>query len=293
MEEVKPDIKAEKKLEKTFARSTPNEQMKALVMSESLPADGLWAYASVEVVDTAGDVVVIDGIETETYHNPPSSYMKITAQHDMELADGTPPIIGRVERFLTTQMDVEGKLTPALAFYMTWAKDGNKAITPLAQKYKDLFDGGYMDSFSVGLIVTEYEDNDEGGLNLTQSSLYHIGAVTVPCNPLANVVKTIEQIKSEKKIQHLELTLGKLASQFDELVKQNNEAIKNNANEVDTKTSEIAKKLELITDRLDYVEAGVVTKSATVPKTGDRNRENAINELKSVRDMLRQFTGSR
>lgn len=298
--EVTSNLPTGNKITKRLSLFSPSEELKAIVVSESLPTDGLWAYASVEVPDAVGDVVKIGGVTWSDYHNPPNSYLKITAQHSMELQDGTPPIIGRVERFAKTKSVVDGKEVPALAFYMTWAKDGNGQVTELAKKYKDLFDGGYMDSFSVGLIVSDFDKNDSNGYDYKASSLYHIGAVTVPANPKANVVRSISQ-EIEGKVEELTKTIDKQV----EIICKQSEMVAKMSIEMDristiskgledilkASSNEVQKRFDSVSDRLDYIEAGVVVKSAVhIPQTGDRKRED-VKDLSEVSELLKKYSG--
>jgi len=155
--------------------------------------EGLWFVATCEVPDTVGDVVKADGVDYSDYHNPPKSYLKILAGHEHMLADGSPAIIGRAEEFLRADIIIDGKSVPALYVRMTWAKDGDGTVTELAQKYKSLYDGGYLDSFSVGMMVKEFQKNKTGGVDIIKSSLYEVSAVAIPCLSHANAVKTIEE----------------------------------------------------------------------------------------------------
>ena len=75
----------------------------------------------------------------------------------------------------------------------TFAQDGSGNLTPLAKKYKRLFDGGYLDSFSVGMIVNEHAPlRETGGFDIKSSELYEISAVTIPANAHANTLKALK-----------------------------------------------------------------------------------------------------
>jgi hypothetical protein len=290
----------EKKITKQFSVIGVDETLKAVVEKDGLAKSGIWAYASVEIPDSVGDVVKIAGIDWSDYHNPPNKYLKITAQHAMELADGTPPIIGRVEKFMETKVTVDGKSVPALAFYMTWACDGSGAITALAQKYKDLFDGGYMESFSVGLLTDDYEGNESKGLNYNSSKIYHIGAVTVPANPMATKFKSIEKAMHDK-VAELTTTVDKQH----EIISKQSEMIAKMAIELDkvcnlgqvvedslkSASEDVQKRFDTLIDRLDEIEAGVVVKSTVpIPQTDDRKRDNA-KDLSEISNLLKKYSG--
>jgi len=69
-------------------------------INEKPDKPGCWALASVEVEDTEGDIIKIDGIDWSSYHNPEKNvYMKVLANHMTVLPDGSSPVIGRVEEF--------------------------------------------------------------------------------------------------------------------------------------------------------------------------------------------------
>lgn len=147
--------------------------------------DGLWGVASVQEPDSVKDIVVIDGLSTDEYHSPPQRHLKILAQHKHTTPDGRPTVIGRVEEFVRSE--VNGK--PALLFRMSWAKDGQGNLMPLAKEYKDLYDGGYLDSFSVGMMVREAQAVKGGGFELRAATLHEISAVSVPALVSANALK--------------------------------------------------------------------------------------------------------
>jgi hypothetical protein len=166
---------------------------------KDLPATGWekgenedWGIASCEVKDTSGDIVRRDGITWTTYHHPPERHLKILANHLRVLPDGSPPIIGRVEEFKKCILPVDGKSAKVLAFRFSWATDEHGVVTELAQKYRDLVRGGYLDSFSVGLMLTDFDQFDDGGLDIRGSELFEVSCVTIPALGQANVLRAIE-----------------------------------------------------------------------------------------------------
>ena len=276
-------------------------------------SDGFWAIASAEVMDSVGDVVKQDGMNWDSYHNPPVSYMKILAGHAKTLPDGTPPIVGRIEEFKKITKKIDGKNVKATAFRMSFAKDGEGNYTELALKYKKLYEGGYLDSFSVGLLVKSFEHNDTG-MDINESELFEVSAVTVPCLASATVLRAIQKeldIPEEviatalddeikDKVLHLTKTMDKQA----EIISKQAEMLAEMAIKVDsiTKSSitledslkcvsnDYQKRLDTVNDRLDYVEAGVVVKSIVPTPTDDRKRVDA-KELSEIANIFKKYSG--
>jgi hypothetical protein len=294
-------------INKQFGRIKDDAIIKSLTKDLSNPDDVLCAYASVEIVDTVGDVVVIDGIDWSTYHNPPDRYLKVLAGHWLSLENGLlptgePPIIGRVEQFLKTAVNVDGAPTPALAFAMTWAKDGDGTITPLAQKFKDLYDGGYLEGFSVGMLAArdaQERIRETGGVRYTKSLLMEITATGIPANALATVMKTFGKSFDASRI--LVEQLDSLQKQVSALSKTIEESVSRNisgdiveglrVSVVDMQKS-LTEKLDAQEARLDGIEASIVATSAkTTPPTGDRNGESSLKAVEKIAEAVRQFAG--
>jgi len=168
------------------------ELQKSVCILKSLPAGiapappgELWAVATREVVDEDGDIVRVAGIDLSAHR--PQSPIKVLAQHLRGLPDGSPPVLGRVEEFRRTMIDG----APALIFRMSWAVDLDGKVTPLASKYKDLYDGGYLDSFSIGASVLEAKPIKGKGSDYVRSKLREISCVTLPANSDAIVLRAI------------------------------------------------------------------------------------------------------
>jgi uncharacterized coiled-coil protein SlyX len=156
-----------------------------------------------------------------------------------------------------------------------------------------------MDSFSVGLLTSDYEKND-AGLTYNTSTLYHIGAVTVPGNTRANVLRSLGE-EIEGKIARLEKTINEL----DEIIAKQSEMIatattkldemcKSHQTLVESQTglaNDVRKSFEATQDRMDSLEAGVVVKSVVQqPQTDDRKRVEA-KELSEVSVLLKKYSG--
>lgn len=160
-------------------------------LSQPNHQDGFWAYITREVVDSSGDIVRVEGVNFSPYHNPPDSHMKILAQHIRALPDGTAPIVGRVEEIVPCESDYKGAMVKSLAVRVSWAKDGSGQLMPLAKHYKDLLDGGYLDQLSVGILVDDFEEL-ENGLDITKSTIFEASLVTIPANAAATVIKAVD-----------------------------------------------------------------------------------------------------
>ncbi len=280
-----------KSIKKLFqvSKSAP-DSIKAI--SQDNPCD-LYGYASVEVTDTVGDVVKIAGITTQPYHNPPKRYMKILPQHK---TDGLP--IGRVEQFIPVDTTVNGTVVPALAFGMSWAKDGEGNITADAKKYKDLFDGGYLDSFSVGMMVCDCTANNTDGLDIIESQLYEISAVTVPANAEANVIKMIEDTLGEQIITKevsQKKSVAEIIAELNGSVKSLQDQLNNSPKLQDMKELlamfadglKLEKPFEKLNKRLDLLESIIVTASDVMSQqTRSRTNETTEKQIKSLKDSL-------
>src|SRR5690349_6708035 len=98
-------------------------------------ADGIWIYASVELPegDSDGDIIRIDGISLEPYHNPPDSRIKVLAQHLTSLPNGEAPVVGVVADAVKTAIARNGRVLRALALYVNWLKDADGKMLPLSQ----------------------------------------------------------------------------------------------------------------------------------------------------------------
>jgi uncharacterized coiled-coil protein SlyX len=300
------------KITKTYSviKDVPSDLIeKAGDMPQKLPEGGLWAYATVEVPDTSGDIVRVDGIDYSAYHNPPSTKLKILAQHIKVLPDGTPPVIGRVEAFVKTVTKTGEK---ALAFYMTWAtqkvkkvsEDGVESeveeVTPLARSYKNLFDTGYLDSFSIGAGVIERESIKNAGWDYKATSLAEISAVTVPANSKANVIRALEDELGEHldKVAVLETKIVDQESVIKSLTEKVEGACKQNIDVESRLVTALDKKLDALNERLDFLEASIVAKSDPTPMTGDRTGGVRLQEeLKGIAQQLHNvresFSGKR
>jgi hypothetical protein len=168
-------------------------------------ADGLWGIATRECADKEGDIIRMEGLSLE-YHTA-ASPIKILAQHKTALPDGRVPVIGRVEEFRKTK--VGGADT--LLFRMSWAKNGEGELLPLAKEYKDYYDGGYMTDFSVGCQVHDAEPIKDGGYDYKKTALFEISGVTIGAHQNAAKVAS----RDEDQLNKLTQAIDRLRERFD------------------------------------------------------------------------------
>jgi len=224
------------------------------------------------------------------------------------LADGTPPIIGRVERFWKTTVEVEGEEVKALAFAFSFARDDDNELTPLAAAYKKLMPK-YLDSFSVGMMVDEWEPREESnGFDINKSSLYEISVVAIPANAEANVVKAIKKVFEEQEIEVPEVKKDSEEPENDEKDTENTTKEQENVEETpkteeDSNTSthnneEIKEFVKGLTDslhkRLDSIESEIAILSKAKDEQTNGPNERPAEELESIKrikEALNKLTG--
>jgi len=276
--------------------------MKSLPEGFEKPANSLWAYATVETPDRDKDIVRVKGISLALHRD--KSPIKVFLNHQYKpLPDGTPPVVGRVEEFRETVHKGMGGEVPALAFRMSWATDGEGNVTPLAAKYKSLYDGGYLDSFSIGFTPKTAKPIKGGGHDYTATELFEISAVTMPANPNATKIKAIKDTLGDDAPEGLDADpfwihndpdgskwvrkeahdaiVDKLTSRLDDVGKS-----LSSLNEISTFLNELRDRTREV---LDIAEATVVVKSdAPAPQTDDQ-KEQASKALKEIADRLSQL----
>jgi hypothetical protein len=212
----------------------------------------------VEKADEDDDIVRVDGLDTSMHreHSP----IKILAQHLRKLPDGSPPIIGKVEEFRKANIGKGKDASKALLFRMTFAP------TDLAKKYKQLFDAGYMESFSIGASVLESKPLKEKGYDYTKTKLREISAVTIPANADATVMRALEEklgddLEVWQRGEHITATKLNALHEF-----------------IKSEQDKFNKNIQIILKRLDDIESAIVAKSDEGSLTGDRE-EPATEEV--------------
>lgn len=261
---------------------------------ELLPGEDMMGLASVEIFDSDGDIIRVDGINTDSYHQPPNRYIKLLASHYGSLSNGEPSIIGRIERFWKTKVQVKGQLVPALAFAFSFAKDESGNLTPLANAYKRLMPK-YLDSFSVGIMVNKSKTMDNGRFDVIQSSLYEISAVTIPANAEANVIKHIKkELASAGVVEEEAVPVGKPQDS----VNTNTHIIVEIKSFLETLSSKIVTLEENLEKRLDGFESTLASLSKDVmdektnsTKTHPKETDlKALTEIKKALDKIKGFS---
>jgi hypothetical protein len=253
------------------------------------PEDGDWVCMSAEVPpedESAGDVVRVAGISTDRHTD--KSPIKLLGQHMRGTGDGSPAVIGRMEEFRLGKKSWKGKQVPALFGRFSWAKDGEGKVTELAAKYKALWDGGYLDSVSIGFRPTKSRalnaEKPWDGYEFLESELVELSIVTIPANPAATVLRHIADAfeeKSEKKddpVQRSEHTV-KFQMAIDEAL-----------------VGALDRFEKRINALLDDIECSVVAKSDEAEQTGDHDAPRAPDEsdkahLSKLADALDRVLG--
>jgi hypothetical protein len=214
------------------------ELNKSLVTKEDgkSAANGFWALASVERVDSDGDVIVVKGIQYDL--NPEEGrYLPLLPSHMMKLPNAQAAEIGRIEKMVKTSYDG----VPALAFYFTFALDEQgQPIDELVASYYKRYKLGYSNSFSVGMEALEEPERikETGGFRFTSTKLYEVSAVAVPANPDALGLTRGANPELEKLVKELSAKVDTLNTII---------------------ASEFVKAFKPLESRLDLLEATLVT----------------------------------
>lgn len=225
-----------KSADRVFRKEVGDGEAKRLPDGFKKPEDGDWVCMSAEVPpedEASGDVVRVAGLSTARHTD--KSPIKLLGQHLRGIGDGSPAVIGRMEEFRLGKKSWKGKQVPAMFGRFSWAKDGDGKITELAAKYKGLWDGGYLDSVSIGFKpIKSRAMNAEkpwDGYEFMESELVELSIVTIPANPAATALKAIaetfetKEVKLPVKIEvdaeqvksHLDPILNRLTSIADDL----------------------------------------------------------------------------
>jgi hypothetical protein len=213
---------------KVIHREMPDGEAKRLPEGFDKPADGDWVCMSAEVPaddESAGDIVRVAGLNTNRHSS--KSPIKLLGLHMRGTMDGAPAVIGRMEEFRLGKKSWKGKQVPAMFGRFSWAKDGEGKVTELAGKYKALWDGGYLDSVSIGFRPIKSRSlNAEkpwDGYEFIESELVELSIVTIPANPAATVLRTIADTFETKEEKTAEVSVRLDAEDFkgvsEELIK--------------------------------------------------------------------------
>lgn len=136
--------------------------------------DGVYRVtASTADIDRDGEVILPasfkNSLPTYLKHNPVILY-----GHDYS----RPPV---------------GKATGGRVTDASLELDIEFAPTPFAQEIKSLYDGGFMNSFSVGFIPKDGSyDDEKGAFTYTECELLETSCVTIPSNRAATMIREAE-----------------------------------------------------------------------------------------------------
>lgn len=189
------------------------EDQKVLFTKAEYDASEKLAVASTSVEDRHGEKVFADGWDLKNFKKNPVL---------MWAHDHTQPAIGLAKNI---RIDGEGKKA-RLLFEPIFHE-----LTDMARAIKAMFDGGILNSFSVGFQPIEVD-----GTNYLQQELLEISAVNVPANPEARmlaykslqekgfdaeVIKGLvgELPEAKEDLAELQEQIKDLSNKYDEVVK--------------------------------------------------------------------------
>lgn len=159
--------------------------------------------ATVELPDAMGDIVRVAGIDLSRHTD--KSPIKVLANH-VSSAQGKPTVIGKIATWTKTTTPMNGQDVPALEFTMEFAP------TDLAKEYKQMVEGGFIDSFSIGFYGEGKAIYDESknyvGTDFTKSTIIEVSLVSIPANQYATIIKALE-LKDSPAVDKLCETMDK------------------------------------------------------------------------------------
>jgi hypothetical protein len=176
--------------------STVKELPSELLDRHQNGEQGFWIWASREIADSDGDIIRVDGIELQPYHNPPATHLKVLAQHLSKLPDGTAPVVGVVTDFVKTNSLYNNQTVKGLALYVEYLTDQDGKRLPLSEHYYQMMNSlpaPGIDTGSVGIQVLEYKVMESGGLDVIRCSQFEFSLVTVPANASAVTIKALQE----------------------------------------------------------------------------------------------------
>lgn len=291
----------------------------ALKLRNHDPETGVWVYASREIIDEEGDLIMIDGINLAAFSNPAEgTRIKALAQHVRTNADGTPAIVGLVTDALKTETLYRGQSVKTLALWIEWLTrqvpvmddEGKpmmddqgqpmmrRELMPLSQIYKDFVDAGGIDQVSIGVGVTDYEQMESGGYRIHACDLQEVSFVTLAANQSATIVKALEDKLGEQlekaKIEPpqprlrphpLANQLEKMAKQLDELAKHVKEP-DGHTSLVEGHLKSLGETLVRIQERLDALESAAVILTQAATSGEDHRSEEVTKGLQTALGLL-------
>lgn len=236
-------------------------------LSERHPTsdDGMWVWASRELIDSSGDLVLSDGISFSEFHNPQEGiYLKVLAQHLRELPDGTAPVLGLVKDFMVLAAPFKNRMVKGLAVWFEWLKDKDGQLLPLARQYKEMVDAGGIDQCSIGITASDYEPmTNTGGWLIRQCSIFELSLVTIAANQGASLLKQQtdpSSVELHKKIDTLSALIPTTLASF----------------------------MKSVQTRLEVIESGLVVLShaANPAKDNPKGSPETSNALQTLKEQL-------
>jgi phage head maturation protease len=144
---------------------------KTLQSTESPPGDATantrsrWLKMATAAVDRAGDMLVLDGIDTTNFHKNPQFLWQHGASGAMVNTIGKVRILRIIDDALFALVDYD--------------------TSPLAEEILRLDTAGLMPANSIGFRPLEWHANDFGGNTFTKWELIECSKVELPMNPEA------------------------------------------------------------------------------------------------------------
>lgn len=132
---------------------------------------GMWAVVSTKDQDRQGDIIeptAFSNLQEYLNTNP----VILFAHNSWE------PPVGKAIDGQITQNGLELKI--------------KFAETEFGKEIKYLYENGYMNAFSVGVIPLEYEPVEKGGNRYKKVELLEVSAVPVPANRRAVVIRSLD-----------------------------------------------------------------------------------------------------
>lgn len=137
------------------------------------------AVASEEVADREGDIISLNGWQLDNFKSNPV----LLWYHNIR--ERSLPI-GKAENIRKSTVNGKQKLIFEPVF---------ETITEFGRTVKEMFDQGFLNSFSVGFIPL-----DRDGVNITKQELLEISAVPVPALPSAQIISRSADLGMDENI---------------------------------------------------------------------------------------------
>jgi hypothetical protein len=236
-------------------------------------------------LERAGDVIRAAGMKLP-------KEVPLLAQHLHVAADGSPTVIGKASNFRRTKIGYEGHTCEAIAADIMFAEESE-----LAQKYAKLFPT-YIKDVSVGVRIIDGKPLNAkdaySGYDYTETELFELSVVTVPCNPAASVIRTLKDTFGD---QLAIPETGEMATlkQLQADLKALTETVAKNTPESTWKAAEATSLFDLLKDinsRLDDLEGLIEAARAEGSEQRDgrtlpKSNKIDLDDLKAYLDQLK------